>query len=101
MRSASVVGVWVFELLANHRLSGSNPKKCGSVRIGDNPLRTRNSGLGFALDEWLALIATGTPQSSLLRGYDPVLVAGPRASMPIIFIIATALLQRETPGFTL
>ena len=65
------------------------------------PLRTRNSGLGFALDEWLALIATGTPQSCLLRGYEPVFVAGPRASMPIIFIIATALLRRETPGFTL
>jgi hypothetical protein len=28
-----------------NRLSGSNPQKCGSVRIGDHPPRTRIFGL--------------------------------------------------------
>src|ERR1700728_4094646 len=39
----SGVGVWVFEFLADHRLSGSNPTKCGSVRSGDNPPATHKT----------------------------------------------------------
>jgi hypothetical protein len=56
MRSLSVVGVWVFEFLANHRLSGI-PKKCGSVRIGDDPTGTQK-GASFPLDECIGLKST-------------------------------------------
>ena len=42
---------------ASHRLPGSNPQKCGYVRVGDNPTETWKSPLIW-LGERIGLLAT-------------------------------------------